>query len=109
MAAWVEATEPLAYGLLGLAPEAYEALQVREFYRILESRRDEEKRRDQKRAYFLSLLLSVQCTKTVVPMDVLAPLYPEPEEAARAQKAEMRAEEEAYLRETFHLEKAATH
>ena len=107
MAAWVEATEPVAYGVLCMTPESYESLQVREFYRMLESREAEEKRQDQKRAYFLSLLVSVQCTKTVSPTDILAPLYPELGDEARVQKAQARAEEEAYLREAFHLEEPA--
>ena len=101
MAAWVEATEPIAYGMLGLTP-----LQVREFYSILESRRAEEKRQDQKRAYFLSLLISVQCTKAVSPADVLVPLYPEEREKEALRQAQRRKEDEEHLRKEFELDEA---
>ena len=106
MAAWVEATEQIAYGMLGLTPVEYESLQVREFYSILESRRAEEKRQDQKHAYFLSLLISVQCTKAVSPADVLAPLYPEEREKEERRREEQRKADEEYLKREFYLNEA---
>ena len=88
MAAWVEATEPVAYGILGITPEVYESLQVREFYLMLESREAEEKRQDWKRAYFVSCLVSVQCTKLVSAIDILAPLYLEEREKEAKRREE---------------------
>ena len=108
MAAWVEATEPVAYGILGMMPETYEALQVREFYCMLESREAQEKRQDQKRAYFLSCLMSVQCTKAVSTIDILAPLYPEEREKEALRQAQRRKEDEEYLRKEFELDEAVT-
>ena len=106
MAAWVEATEPVAYGILGITPEVYESLQVREFYLMLESREAEEKRQDWKRAYFVSCLVSVQCTKPVSAIDILAPLYPEErEKEAKRREEQCRADEE-YLKREFGLSEA---
>ena len=106
MAAWVDATEPIAYGILGLTPDAYEALQVREFYRMLESREAEEKRQDQKRAYFLSVLVSTQCAKAVSAVDILAPIYPEEREKEAQRQAQRRKEDEEHLRKEFELDEA---
>lgn len=106
MAAWVEATEPIAYGMLRLTPEAYESLQVREFYLLLESREAEEKRQDWKRAYFVSCLVSVQCTKPVSTIDVLAPLYPEEREKEARRREEQRKADEDYLKREFGLHEA---
>ena len=106
MAAWVEATEPVAYGILGITPEVYESLQVQEFYLILESREAEEKRQDWKRAYFVSCLVSVQCTKPVSAIDILASLYPEEREKEARRREEQRRADEEYLKREFGLNEA---
>ena len=106
MAAWVEATESIAYGMLRLTPEVYESLQVREFYLLLESREAEEKRQDWKRAYFVSCLVSVQCTKPVSTIDILAPLYPEEREKEARRREEQRKADEDYLKREFGLHEA---
>ena len=106
MAAWVEATEPVAYGILGITPEVYESLQVREFYLMLESREAEEKRQDWKRAYFVSCIVSVQCTKPVSVIDILAPLYPEEREKEAKRREEQRRADEEYLKREFGLSEA---
>ncbi len=106
MAAWVEATEPVAYGILGITPEVYESLQVQEFYMMLESREAEEKRQDWKRAYFVSCLVSVQCTKPVLAIDILAPLYHEEREKEAKRREEQRRADEEYLKREFGLNEA---
>lgn len=106
MAEWVEATEPIAYGVLGMMPAMYESLQVQELYCMLESREAEEKRQDEKRAYYLSWLVSTQCTKPVSAIDILAPLYPEERKKEALRQARQREEDEEYLRREFALNEA---
>lgn len=82
----------------------FSSLQVGEFYKMLEGRRTTEKYQDEKRAYFLSWMLSTQTENPVLPGEILAPIYPEYKEALEEQKAKQRKEDEDILRKEFGLE-----
>lgn len=99
MAEWIECTEPIAYGVLNLTPTAYENLQAGEFQKMVDGYQMREKASDQKRAYFLSWLVSMQSTRPVSAAKILAPLYPDDEQ----QEHDQRQADEEYLRQEFGL------
>lgn len=79
-------------------------MQVGEFYKILNAYQMNERRRDEKIAYYLSWIVNTQIEGGVMPEEILMPLYPEIKDEVEERKRKQREEDEEYLRKEFGLE-----
>lgn len=86
-----------------MKPDEFLDLQAREFYLLLDGYQDEEKRRDQKTAYFLSWLINTQVTRNISVGDILEPLYPGTRAEEEAANDYKRQTDEQVLKEEFGL------
>lgn len=86
-----------------MKPDEFLDLQAQEFYQMLDGTREEEKRQDQKKAYFMTLLINTQLQHPISIGTILKPLYPEIEEETEKARQEKRKNDEAYLKKEFGL------
>lgn len=79
-------------------------MSVSEFNKILNACQMNERRNDEKIAYYLSWIVNTQIDGGVMPEEILMPLYPEIKDEVEERKRQQREEDEAYLRKEFGLE-----
>lgn len=91
MEEWVEAAEPVAYGMLNLKPYEFEEMQIREFNAMVQGRLRRKRERDETNAYFTYWQMKPHLgeNSSLTPADILAPLYPDAKPDPKEDKAEL--------------------
>lgn len=91
MEEWVEAAEPVAYGMLNLKPYEFEEMQIREFNAMVQGHLRRKRKQDEMQAYFTywQLLPQLGSKTSITPADILAPLYPDVKPDPKEEREEL--------------------